>query len=332
MIARILYFYYKTIFLSHYLNSREKLLEYQNKQFKKLVKKHLVTSPFYQHDVNKPFHEWPIINKSIMMEHFDEINTAKIKKSDALKVALRAEETRDFSPLLDTISVGLSSGTSGKRGLFLASPRERDMWAGVMLAKVLPNGLKTKERIAFFLRANNQLYKTLNKSNKIKFYFFDLLGNFDEHIAHLNAIQPTMLSAPSSVLLFLAHQKQKLTIKPQKIVAVAEVLEKADEAFISNAFGRPVSQIYQCTEGFLAISDKKTNNLVLNEEFVIIEKEWLDETRFVPVITDLVRYTQPIIRYRLDDILVTKNNPGVFTTLDSIEGRLGDVLYGRKCT
>lgn len=35
-----------------------------------------------------------------------------------------------------------------------------------------------------------------------------------------------------------------------------------------------------------------------------IEKEWLDETRFVPIITDLMRTSQPIVRYRLDDVLV----------------------------
>lgn len=330
MIVRILYYYYKAIFLAHHIKTRERLADYQNQQFKKLVKNSLAQSPFYQSYLDKPFYDWPIINKSIMMEHFDDINTAKIKKEVALKIALQAEETRDFSPLFNKIAVGLSSGTSGQRGLFLTSPRERDMWAGIMLAKALPNGLKTKERIAFFLRANNQLYKTLNQSKKIQFYFFDLLTNFDEHIEALNAIQPTILSAPSSVLVFLAQQKHRLTIQPKKIIAVAEVLEKNDEKAISDAFHLPVAQIYQCTEGFLAISDKTTNNLIMNEEFLIIEKEWLDENRFVPIITDLLRHTQPIIRYRLDDILIEKKTSGAFTELTTIEGREGDILYGRK--
>jgi len=143
-------------------------------------------------------------------------------------------------------------------------------------------------------------------------------------------VQPTIISAPSSVLLLLAQERHRLTVRPKKIVAVAEVLEAEDEAIISKAFNLPVSQIYQCTEGFLAISDKKSNTLVMNDEFVIIEKEWLDENRFIPIVTDLVRTTQPIIRYRLDDVLVAKKSAGVFTELTSIEGRLGDVLYGQK--
>lgn len=331
MIIRILYYYYKTIFLKKYLNSREKLIRYQKKQFNKLAKRKFKNAPFYRNYLNKPLHEWPIMNKNLMMEYFDEINTRKIKKTDAFAVALKSERSRDFSPLLRDIAVGLSSGTSGSRGLFLTSPRERDAWVGTILAKALPNGFKTEERIAFFLRANNQLYTNLGKSRKIKFHFFDLLEDFDQHIKMLNVIQPTILSAPASVLLMLAKQRHRLTIQqPKKIIAVAEVLEKSDELYISNAFDQPVTQIYQCTEGFLAVSDKKTNALVMNEEFLIIEKEWLDETRFVPIITDLLRTTQPIIRYRLDDVLVAQNTEHAFTELTAIEGRLGDVLHGKR--
>jgi len=94
-------------------------------------------------------------------------------------------------------------------------------------------------------------------------------------------------------------------------------------------FNCVISQIYQCTEGFLAISDKHSNRLTMNEEFIIIEKEWLDEKRFVPIITDLARTTQPIIRYRLDDVLVFSEQSEIFTELDEIEGRLGDVCYAK---
>jgi putative adenylate-forming enzyme len=328
MILRLLYYYFKTQYLSQSFRSREQLAAYQEKQFKKLVNHTLGKSPFYQPYLDKPFTQWPIINKKIMMQHFDEINTVNIKKDQALEVALRAENSRDFSPLIGDIAVGLSSGTSGNRGLFLASPQERDAWAGILLAKALPQGLKKQERVAFFLRANNQLYTTLSKSKKIQFHFFDLLERFDAHKERLTQLQPTILSAPASVLLALA--KQRVAIKPQKIFAVAEVLEPRDAAIIAEAFACPVSQVYQCTEGFLAISDKHHNRLLMNEEFLIIEKEWIDERRFVPIITDLLRTTQPIIRYRLDDVLIEEPSSSVFTQLTGIEGRVGDICYATK--
>ncbi|WBV66998.1 hypothetical protein PGH44_06835 [Legionella pneumophila] len=52
--------------------------------------------------------------------------------------------------MINNIAVGLSSGTSGSRGLFLVSEQERDAWAGIILAKAMPNGLRSRERIAFF--------------------------------------------------------------------------------------------------------------------------------------------------------------------------------------
>ena len=330
MLMRILYHYYRTIFLKKHIHSREQLIAHQNRQFQTLARQHLPRSPYYKQYIGKPLNEWPVSNKQIMMDHFDEINTVGIKKERALAVALNAETSRDFSPLINNISVGLSSGTSGKRGLFLASPRERDAWAGIMLANLLPHGFRTQERIALFLRSNNQLYTTLNKSRKIQFHFFDLLADFDQVFPALNKINPTILAAPASVLLALAKQKHRLTIRPTKLLAVAEVLEKQDEDFISHAFQQQISQIYQCTEGFLAISDKYNNRLMMNEMYLIIEKERIDDTRFVPIITDLMRRTQPIIRYRLDDVLIEKKPTGVFTELLGIEGRLGDVCYGKK--
>lgn len=329
---RILYHYYRTFFLKKHIQSRKQLIAHQNRQFQSLARKCLPRSPYYKPYIGKPLNEWPVINKQIMMAHFDEINTVGIKKMDALTVALNAEQSRDFSPLMNGISVGLSSGTSGQRGLFLASPRERDAWAGIMLAHLLPHGFKNQERIALFLRSNNQLYTTLNKSRRIQFHFFDLLADFDQSFHALNQMNPTILAAPASVLLALAKQKNRLTIHPTKLLAVAEVLEKKDEDFISHVFEQPVSQIYQCTEGFLAISDKYNNRLMMNETFLIIEKEWIDDRRFVPIITDLMRRTQPIIRYRLDDVLIEKKPTGILTELLGIEGRLGDVCYGKKGT
>ncbi|WP_058533062.1 F390 synthetase-related protein [Legionella saoudiensis] len=328
MILRLLYYYFKTQYLSQCFHSREQLAAYQDKRFNALVKNTLGKSSFYQPYLNKPFAEWPIINKKIMMQHFDEINTVNIKKDHALEVALRAENSRDFSPLIDDLAVGLSSGTSGNRGLFLVSPQERDAWAGILLAKALPQGLRKQERVAFFLRANNRLYTNLSKSKKIQFHFFDLLERFDLHKKRLTQLQPTIVSAPASVLLALAMHR--VAIKPKKIFAVAEVLESRDAAIIENAFACPVSQVYQCTEGFLAISDKRSNRLMMNEEFLIIEKEWIDEHRFIPIITDLLRTTQPIIRYRLDDVLIEKPANGVFTQLAAIEGRVGDICYATK--
>ena len=55
-----------------------------------------------------------------------------------LEMAIRGEQTRDFTEMNGEVAVGLSSGTSGHRGVFVTTEKERSMWAAAILAKMLP--------------------------------------------------------------------------------------------------------------------------------------------------------------------------------------------------
>jgi len=97
-------------------------------------------------------------------------------------------------------------------------------------------------------------------------------------------------------------QDNDFHILPKKRISVAEVLEEDVSDRIYSAFLQTVHQIYQCTEGFLCYTCK-FGHLHLNEDLVKIEKEYIAETRFYPIITDFNIISQPIIRYKLNDIL-----------------------------
>lgn len=189
-----------------------------------------------------------------------------------------------------------------------------------------------RHSIAFFLRANSNLY-TAVKSPLIRFEFYDLLEALDAHIPRFNVQNPTILIAPAQVLQQLARHPD-LTIHPKKIISVAEVLEPQVKTRIEQRFGTPVHQIYQCTEGFLAHTCAY-GNLHLNEDMVYIEKDWIDREsgRFAPVITDFNRKSQPVIRYRLDDVLIANDAPcpcgSAFARISAIEGRCDDILDAR---
>ena len=271
------------------------------------------------------------MDKALMMENFDALNTVGIGKEQALAVALEAERSRDFSPTVGRVSVGLSSGTSGHRGLFLTTPEEQAMWAAAVLAKMLPPRRLFGQRIAFFLRADNNLYQTLD-SPLLSFRFFDMQTPLEAHLAALQNARPTILVAPASVLARLAQYQNlgRLNIAPQQVISVAEVLETRDAAHIAVAFRRPfVDQIYQATEGFLAATCR-CGTLHLNEDIVMVEPEWLDNTRFIPVITDLKRRSQAFVRYRLNDILHIRREPcpcgSPHLALEKIEGRTDDIF------
>lgn len=297
-------------------------------RFRRDVLRH---SPFYKSMWNDAFGRFPVMNKAEMLSNFDCLNTVGIALEQALETAMRAERSRDFAPMIGDVTVGLSSGTSGRRGVFMASKAERLKWAGVMLAKALPRSILRPHRIAFFLRANSNLYSTLNRGRHLSLDFYDLTVPIDRHVAALNASPPDVLTAPASVLRALAEEASlgRLSIRPIRILSVAEVLEPEDSGFIAEHLGSQVHQIYQCTEGFLGISGAD-GRIRLNEEYLIVEKEWIDRKagRFVPIITDFTRTTQPIVRYRLDDVLVEDlSDSSPFTVLKAVEGRCDDVFH-----
>jgi putative adenylate-forming enzyme len=335
------------IFLAHYLRTkyrrqwpdRAALERWQERQVLRRLRFVRHHSPFYR-DLwgGRPLTEWkqfPVIDKTVMMEHFDRLNTAGIRKEGAMELALEAERTRNFTPKLGGITVGLSSGTSGSRGLFLVSPDEQAAWAGMMLAKVLPGPLWHREKVAFFLRANSNLYASVG-SGRLQFEYFDLLEDTQKHVDRLNRYQAGLWAAPPSVLRQLAEQKRlgRLTAAPHRIVSVAEVLDPVDADVIRDTFGQPIHQVYQCTEGFLA-STCSHGMLHLNEDIVHIGKEIVPDDpggrRFVPIITDFSRTTQPIIRYRLNDVLTEAEQPcpcgSPFTAIERVEGRCDDIFY-----
>lgn len=318
--------------------SRAQLERWQKSQIEKLIRTLKSTSSFYRNRIQNPWRLTPPINKKIMMDNFDALNTKGLSKEKALEVAIQSEQTRDFSPMIGGVTVGLSSGTSGSRGLFCADFFERAAYAGAILAKALPErGLLKKHRVAFFMRANSNLYKTVG-GRRLKFEFFDLLHPLDAHVERLKTYLPTLLIAPPSLLFQLAQKIQEggLSLPGiQRIFSIAEVLDPLDQKFIESQFKQKVHQVYQCTEGFLAISCKE-GSLHLNEDLVFIEKEWLDKEslRFSPIITDLNRRTQPIFRYHLNDILTEDPEPcpcgSVMTRLKMIEGRCDDMVYFPK--
>lgn len=327
----VLYHFYNARCLMSSIQSSLDLYGHQEKGIKAFRKNVLMKSPFYREFADKPLSEFPIMDKATMLANFNDINTAGIGYDQAMQTALDSERSRDFSPEISGVTVGLSSGTSGRRGLFLASKQERLKWAGIMLAKALPRSILKPHRIAFFLRANSNLYSTLNTGKQLKLDFYDITYGVDHSFEALNATQPEILTAPASVLRRLAEAtlKGQVKITPLRIFSVAEVLDEDDKAYIASAFNKEVHQIYQCTEGFLGISDFN-GRLRLNEEYVHIEKEWIDKKngRFVPIITDFTRSTQPIVRYRLDDVLIEDLKDGTpFTVLKAIEGRCDDVCY-----
>ena len=176
-------------------------------------KKNLRNSHYYN-KLTQSKTEFPIMNKSKFMENFDMINTVDISKKDAFEVALQSETSRDFSPTIKGINIGLSSGTSGNKGIFLTDKKEKAIWVGAILDRVI--GLKLRKRkVAFFLRANNNLYESV-QSQLIEFHFFDLALPFSKLINQFTSSNFDIVVAQPSVLYKLAKYIKTNNLKQFK--------------------------------------------------------------------------------------------------------------------
>lgn len=327
---------FKLKILYHFLRLRisrrifaNRLGSLREKRWRKL-QKHLTKSDYYNKLAFSDFNAFPNMDKSIFMEHFDQINTVGISKKDAFALAIAAEESRDFSATLDGITIGLSTGTSGNRGVFLANENEKASWVGAILDRVIGFSLK-KRKVAFFLRANSNLYEAVG-SRVLAFHFFDVLNDVTDNLTKLNDLKPDLIVAQPSMLSLIAEacSNGEIELKPQKIISVAEVLTPEDKQKLEATFKQTIHQVYQCTEGFLAATCAY-GNLHFNEDFLIIEKAYInaDKTKFHPIITDLSRRSQPVIKYELNDIVsVKKTCPcgNKQMVIDQIEGRSDDVF------
>lgn len=282
--------------------------------------------------------DWPVVDKPTALARFADWNVAGVDLGTAREIA-RLEEGESSTRWPNRAaagyarwSFGLSSGTSGAPGAFLLSREERLDWAGTILAKALPKGLLAGARIALFLRAANPLYETLG-SRRVQFAFLDLRHPFDVLVHRLDTVDPTVLVAPAGVLRMLADEQRsgRLAIRPDLVYSVAEVLDDDVAADVQAAFDRRVDQIYQASEGFLGISCAE-GRVHLNEDLLIFEREEVDpgSGRWTPIVTDLRRRSQAIVRYRMGDVLVDGDGPcpcgSVFRSVVRIEGRADDVL------
>ena len=327
---KIIRYYLQLLFRPRF-RSREQLLRYQSRQLDRFARRVLTRSPFYRAflEAGTALADLPVIGKAAFMANFDTINTAGLERDRCLERAVAAEQQKTFDSQIGEYTLGLSTGTSGNRGLFVASEAERARWAANIFYRVVKPRFR-RQRVAFCLRANSKLYESV-RSVAFSFRFYDIAEPLNPLAAALTEQQPHILCAQPSLLRELARRRRQgtLPVTPRQLISYAEVLDETDRSLIEGAFGVPITEIYQCTEGFLGHTCAH-GTMHLNEDLVHFRRERIDDRRFYPILTDFTRTTQPVVNYRMNDILVLRDTPcpcgSPLTALAGIEGRSDEVL------
>jgi putative adenylate-forming enzyme len=318
----------------------ERLRRFQRRRVDQMVQLAVERSPFYRRlyegrDLSR-FEELPTVDKATMMANFTEFNTAGLDRDALIEFALAMENDADFLRYFDDrYVVGLSSGTSGNKGLVLTDRALSERLPFIFLAR---SGLPLRHlpfRILFILRVHNQAFENVN-SPLITLRYRHLMTPMEEMLGVLNEMRANIVMGPPSVLKMIAEQAEHITAPLRMAVSYAEVLTPEDEAEIRDRLGVKLIQLYQASEGPIG-SACKHGRLHVNEDLVYIEGFDEHGNPLPPhqpahkmLVTNLYNDLQPLIRYELNDLLVfgepCECGSG-YRVIERILGRHDDIFW-----
>ncbi|MBV8955632.1 MAG: phenylacetate--CoA ligase family protein [Solirubrobacterales bacterium] len=331
---------------------RARLDEHQRRALARIVAHARARSPFYRdlyaaHGVDEqtPLHALPPVDKSDLMERFDDWVT------DPRVTLARAQHHLSSASqglLGDKFVVASSGGSSRRPGVFVFDPNEWDVVSAIALRASRWCGFTPRlprRRVAFIHapgaqhmadRVSRTLELGIHRSQRLA-----ATQPTDELVATLNEFQPTALVGYASVIALLAAQQidGQLKIAPSGVLTDGEPRSAEITNRIRTAWGSEPFDLYAVTEtgGGLALDCQAHDGRHVYEDTTIVEVVDADD-RPVPdgnrghhlLITNLFCRTQPYIRYRLSDM--TAYHPGTcscglaFRRLEPIEGRHDDIL------
>ena len=339
-----LLFYILCKYRFRYWNNKQ-ILEYQESRIRNRIRFIMSRSEFYRKYYSgyntSDIWNLPVTNKAIMMENLTWFNTCGLEKNEMIEFCLETERTRDFSKRLKGFNVGMSSGTSGNKGVEITSKSEENLLRAAFLARFdFPK--KAKINLAFILRVTSPAFNLSVFGHKLT--YIGQLDSIENIVKKLGDLQPNIISSPPSMLKILAREKEegRLAVNPVKLISYAEVLYPDVREYLRRIFNCKVHEIYKCSEGAIAITCRY-GSLHVNEDIVAIQLVNRDGTPTAPgnpchklIITDLHKSSLPIIRYELNDIITLSTEKcrcgSHFRVIEKIQGRSDDLFWGLRKT
>lgn len=295
-------------------------------------------TPAIAHLAGAPLSAFPVVDAHAMRAQLQAWNSLGLH-ADAIRAAAQAAENGESGEVHPGVFAGFSTGSEGARGVFLSSASERARYIGQSLAKLIPGSILKRRRIGLCLRANNALYRDVENAGPFAFRFIELSMPAQEIARSIEDFAPDIFIAPSHILLALAHLAAEGRFVPPKFERVlfgAEPMGESERQWIGEILGARPDPIYQATEGFLAAACTH-GTLHLNEDAIVVELERIDTSdRYRPIITDLYRTSQPMVRVRLDDLIELQATPCLCASplraIHPVEGRVQDVWRWKNVT
>lgn len=350
----------------------EEIALVREKRFRRLLRTAVEKSPFYRDlyrgiDIEKcRLTDLPIVDKTTMMDHFDDFVTDPCLKKDQI---IRWIENKDnigrmyrgkYIPIR-------TSGTTGKFAIVVYDRWALDFVQAAMIArhahspdinavkflKMILNALFVKRfkiNAVFMTGGPYPAYTIAAYLPKLYKLFVDeeihsLLEPVPKLVEKLNRSSCNQLYSYPSMLETLAREqlagrlKLKFDQPMATIVSASEPLTEAAEKLVEKAWGMKIQDTYGSSECFLmarscghfagmhVMSDLCCLEIVDHQGKPVPDGQTGDKV----LVTNLFNLTQPFIRYEISDVTGYATEPcrcGLpFPTLLPVEGRTDDIFY-----
>lgn len=270
--------------------------------------------------------DFPILTKGEIIEHFDEMVTDR--SLTRRRVADFLARSSDPQELLDgRYHVLHTSGTSGTVGYYVFS---HGGWIRGASNVVRASPLRWRRRVAYVAAtrghfAGVSLMLCGNDGTNRLFHevrTFDVGQPLARTVEALNQFQPAVVSGYATILQQLAEAQERgeLRIKPDHLANGGEALFPEVKRHLERVFRVPVLNGYASSEHlYMAMTLPGSDGMHLMEDDLIFELA-PDYTCVTNLFNDLL----PLIRHRMDDVLVPETDgpgPYPFRRIKEVIGR-----------
>jgi phenylacetate-CoA ligase len=331
---------------------RAELVRHQQQRLEVVVRHAAAHSPFYRRqfaetgalaDGPVQLTRVPVLDKPLLMEHFDElICDPRLRRDELLDWV--GQMTRD-QLYLNRYRVMLTSGSSGRPGLYVYDAAGwRSIFAG-MLRSTAWEGLRPtlpRQRMAFVGAADPSHISRQGAtmaSGLHRVLALPVTLPLPRLVAALHEFQPTYLQAYPSAAMWLADEQRagRLQVSPRILVTVAELRTAEMTQRLQEAFGVRPFNLYGSTEGLFGLECEHHEGIHLFEDTTLVENVDADGQP-VPagqsgarlVVTNLYNVVQPLLRLEVADLVTLDPDPctcgRILARMKTISGRSDDVL------
>jgi len=327
--------------------TRDDLLAHQAERVRALLTHAVSRSPYYREVLGadaaeRPLAELPTLSKATLMAEFDRIVTdPQLRLADLRAHLASADPSQSF---LGAYRVATTSGTTGRRSIVAFTHDEAAAWRAASARPMMRTGIGFGPRFAA-LGSPSPVHVTRQVlvPPGVPAPPISAATPVPALVAALNAQQPEVLVGAAGIWRVLAEEQiaGRLRIAPRAAFFSSEPLTADVRRRVREAWGIEPTSGYAATEApTIAASSPEHPEFEIAEDVVVIEI--VDEDgQLVPpgrpgakvLLTNLINYAQPLIRYELTDSVVESPHPNPvgrpWRCLLSIDGRTADILYLR---